>query len=100
VITLFIVFSVVSANMPWMSDRYFMLVKPVNKLKSSWFRWIEWFVLYFVTGFIGLSLEQRFMGTGSEQDWEFFVINFCLFLVFALPSFIYRYDLKKLLANR
>ena len=99
-IVLFVAVSVISANMPWMSNRYFMILKPVNKGKSSWFRWLEWLVLYFIIGFIGLGLEQRFMGTRSEQDWEFFVINFCLFLVFALPGFIYRYDLKKLLDSR
>jgi len=99
-IMLFIVISFIAANVPWMSDRYFMLVKPVNTRKSGLFRWLEWLVLYFIIGLIGLGLEQRFMGTRSEQDWEFFVINFCLFLVFALPGFIYRYDLKKLLVNR
>jgi len=100
IIILFILLSIIAANMPWMSDRYFMLVMPANNAKSTWVRWLEWLTLYFVMGFVGLGLEQRFMGTRSEQGWEFFVINFCLFLVFALPGFIYRNDLKKLLRSR
>jgi hypothetical protein len=100
IITLFIVLSIVAANVPWMSDRYFMLVAPTDNIKSIWARWLEWIALYFVMGFVGLGLEQRFMGTRSEQGWEFFVINFCLFLVFALPGFIYKHDLKKLLRSR
>jgi hypothetical protein len=35
-----------------------------------------------------------------SQDWEFYAVALCLFLVFALPGFIYRHDLRQLLQRR
>jgi hypothetical protein len=31
-------------------------------------------------------------GQLHTQDWEFYATSFCLFIVFALPGFIYRHD--------
>ncbi len=99
-ITVFISLAIVAANIPWISDRYFMLIAPKKENKPGWSRWAEWLFLYFVIGFLGIALERKFIGSSSEQNWEFYVINLCLFFVFAIPGFIYRYDLKKLLATR
>ncbi len=83
-----------AANLPWLSERVFFVLKLKSGTKGPWVRLLEWLLLYFVVGLIGLGLEQKFMGTRHPQDWEFYAINLCLFLVFALPGFIYRYDLK------
>lgn len=87
--------SLIVANLPWLSDKVF-LVKPVAN-KSSWWRWLESLVGYILLIGIGLAAEYKAMGTLSAQDWEFYVVTLCLFVVFALPGFIYCYDLKKLL---
>jgi hypothetical protein len=35
-----------------------------------------------------------------HQDWVFYAVTISLFLVFALPGFIYRYDLRRQLRAR
>ncbi len=77
------------ANLPWLSQRCFLILQ--CERKSAWLRLLEWFVLYFVVGALALLLEQRAMGIVHAQDWEFYVVTLSLFLVFAFPSFIYRY---------
>jgi hypothetical protein len=68
--------------------------------KSGWLRWFEWLSWYGVSFFAGFMLEYKIMGTRTNQDWEFYVVTLCLFFVFALPGFIYHYDLKKILSSR
>ncbi|MEW6354076.1 MAG: DUF2818 family protein [Pseudomonadota bacterium] len=89
----------IAANLPWLSERVFFVFTP-KKTKSAWLRLLEWLVLYFIVGLIALGLEQKLNGAFHAQDWEFYAVNFCLFLVFALPGFIYRYDLKPHLQKR
>lgn len=84
----------VAANLPWLSER-FLLVLKLNK--NAWCRWLEWLVCYGLTGGLSLALEHKMTGELHEQQWEFYVATLCLFVVFALPGFIYHYDLKKLL---
>ncbi len=90
----------IAANLPWLSERVFFVFTPKNGAKGAWTRLLEWLALYFIVGFIALGLEQKLYGEYHAQAWEFYAINFCLFLVFALPGFIYRYDLKPHLDNR
>lgn len=99
-IVIFLVLAIVAANLPWVSERVFFLFEPKNGVKGAWTRILEWLVLYFVVGGLGIGLEQKVMGNVHSQDWEFYVVTLCLFLVFALPGFIYRYDLKKHLGRR
>ena len=58
------------ANLPWLSDKLFCIRQIAHK--SGWFRWFEWLCWYVLTFSVG----------------------------FALPSFIYHYDLKKILKSR
>ena len=44
-----------------------------------------------------MALEYKMTGGLHTQQWEFYVASLCLFVVFALPGFIYHYDFKKLL---
>lgn len=88
-----VILAVVAANLPWFSDRLFVFIQ-TKVYKGVALRLLEWFVLYFIVGAIALGLETKLNGVRHEQGWEFYVVTFCLFLVFALPGFIYHVDLK------
>ena len=89
----YILLAVVAANLPWLSDRNLLLFR--TERKSPWMRLLEWLILYFLVGAIGLGLEYRLMGEIHHQDWEFYAVTASLFLVFALPGFIWRHDWKR-----
>ncbi len=89
-----LLFAIVAANLPWLSNRIFFVVEPKGGEKSPWLRLLEWLLLYFLVGGITLGLEQKISGQRHAQDWEFYAVTACLFLVFALPGFIYRTDLR------
>jgi succinate dehydrogenase hydrophobic anchor subunit len=99
-VILFLLIAIVAANLPWLSERVFFVREPKTGTKSAWVRLAEWFTLYLLVGALGLGLEQKIMGNIHTQGWEFYVVTLCLFLVFALPGFIFRYDLKKHLDRR
>ena len=84
----------IAANLPWLTERFLLVIK-LNK--TAWWRWLEWLVFYCLTGLLAATLENKLTGTVHAQQWEFYVATLCLFVVFALPGFIYHYDLKKLL---
>ena len=85
----FLVIAFVLANLPWLSQRCFLILQ--SERKSPWLRLLEWLILYFVVGLMAWILEYRMMGEVHSQDWEFYVVTSSLFLVFAFPGFIYRY---------
>ncbi len=95
-IILLLVLAVIAANLPWISNRILFIYPPAGE-KSPWARLAEWLLLYFVVGGLAMGLEQKSMGEIHTQDWEFYAITFCLFLVFALPGFIYRHELRHLI---
>ena len=47
-----------------------------------------------VMGGIAMGLEQKSAGNTYQQDWEFYAVTLCLFVIFALPGFIYHVELK------
>ncbi len=91
---LLLALSLVAANLPWMTERRFIILPPREGGKSVALRLIEWLLLFFVVLALSLGLEQAITGTIYPQDWEFYVVVLCLFAVFAMPGFIYRHDLK------
>lgn len=97
---LIIILAFVSANLPWLSERVFFVGKPAGGQKRAWLRWLEWLVLYFVAGAVTLGVEKKLNGEIYAQDWEFYAVTLSLFLVFALPGFIYRHDLRHHLLRR
>jgi succinate dehydrogenase hydrophobic anchor subunit len=95
-IILLLALAVVAANLPWISNRILFIWTPAGA-KSPWIRLGEWLLLYCVVGGLAMGLEQKSMGEIHTRDWEFYAITFCLFLVFALPGFIYRHELRHLI---
>ena len=91
--------AVVAANLPWLSGRLFFIHKPVGDNKGIWFRLLEWLLLYFLMGGIAMGLEQKSAGNTYNQDWEFYAVTLCLFVIFALPGFIYHVELKTRIAR-
>ncbi len=90
-IWILLLLAIAAANLPWLSQRVLFIWTPIRG-KSPWARLGEWLLLYFLIGGIGMGLEKKSMGEIHSQDWEFYAITLCLFLVFALPGFIYRHD--------
>lgn len=100
-IYLLIGLSVLAANIPWLSERFFLLMAPPGGHgKTLWMRLLEWFILLILFIFAALGLEKKLMGEIYKQDWEFYAVMVCLFIVFALPGFIYRHDLRPHLDKR
>jgi len=96
-IIIFLIIAFISANLPWVSDRVFGVIATKSGKKGVWLSFGEWFVLYLLIGLIALGLEKKFTSDIYAQGWEFYASTLCLFLVFALPGFIYRFELKHLL---
>lgn len=92
--------ALVAANLPWLSERFLFLLPPPVGGKREWMRLLEWFLLYWVVGGLAVGLEYRMTGEVYAQAWEFYVVTFCLFVVFALPGFIYYHDLRNHLHKR
>ncbi len=95
-----ITLAVAAANLPWLSERIFFLFPAPSGGKRAWMRLLEWLVLYAVVGVLAFGLERRLTGETHAQDWEFYAVTACLFVVFALPGFIYRHDLRRHLDRR
>lgn len=89
----------VTANLPWLTSR-FLLVFLAKGDKPGWMRLLEWFLYYLITGALALGLERKVTGGLYGQDWEFYAVTLVLFLVLALPGFIYHYELKRRLHRR
>ena len=93
-IWLVIVLAFVAANLPFVSNRFF-LVFPLKKTpKSIWLRLAELLILFFVVGFIGMALEAR-IGQNYPQHWEFYAVSVAMFLVLAFPGYVLRYMVKR-----
>lgn len=97
VIIIFIFVAFIAANLPWISERIFGLIQIKSGKKLVWMTLLEWFTLYLLIGMMALGIEKKFTSDIYSQGWEFYASTFCLFIVFALPGFIYRFDLKHLL---
>jgi len=88
------------ANLPWLQERLFVFFPAPQQHKPIWLCLLEWLVYFIVWLLLAFGVEKKLMGEISSQGWEFYVITLCLFVVFALPGFIYRYDLRPHLEKR
>lgn len=103
---LVVAISIAAANLPFLTERLFGLIPlkpkaagdgtglPAARTKSLPLRLLELLVLYFVVGFLARMLESRIGGVFA-QNWEFYAITACLFLVLAFPGFVFRYLRKR-----
>lgn len=103
---LVVAIALAAANLPFLTERVFGLV-PLKtstsgdgsaRTKSFALRLLELIVLYFVVGFLARALESRIGGVFA-QNWEFYAVTGCLFLVLAFPGFVLRYLRKRRASN-
>ena len=87
---LLLILAFVAANLPFLVERIFFIVKPKTGDKNVAWRLLELIVMFFVVGGIAMLLEGK-LGDIHKQNWEFYAINAALFVVFAYPGFVYRY---------
>jgi len=84
-----------AANLPWFSNKFFYVLpikaKGIVKANKN-IGWclLELVVLYFLVGAIAIYAEKTTFGQISAQDWEFYAVTGCLFLVFTFPGFVYK----------
>lgn len=91
-IVLIVLFSIIMANLPWLSERFFIIFNPpFGGVKLTWMRLLEWLIFGFFSLLFAWGFEQKMTGTTHSQDWEFYAICISLFVVFAYPSFLYRH---------
>lgn len=100
-IIVLLAFAFISANLPWLSERFFLIFVPgADKGKRIWMRLLEWFVFLCLWGLLALGMEKKLLGEVYRQEWEFYAVLVCVFAVFALPGFVYRHDLYPHLEKR
>ena len=98
IVALWLIFAIIAANLPLLSERWLFIFSPrPGQAKPFWWRLLEWGILYALIVAMGFGFEYKSTGSYSPQDWEFYVVTLCLFAVAALPGFIYRYQLRRLL---
>lgn len=97
VYNLLLIVVIFAANLPWLTDRFLLLI---SHSKSAVWRWLEWLIYYGLCAALSALLEYRMTGSLYPQAWEFWVATLCLFAVFALPGFIYHYDLRERLKTK
>ncbi len=88
--TLLLILGFIAANLPFLVERIFFVVKPKVGSKNFAWRLLELVVMFFVVGGIAMLLEGK-LGDIHKQNWEFYAVNASLFVVFAYPGFVYRY---------
>lgn len=88
-IALVLGFALVSANLPFFSERIFF-VGPRRAPKAVVWRILELLVLCGLALGVGFFVESR-QGQRAPQGWEFYAAFGCLYLTFAFPGFVWRY---------
>lgn len=95
-VLMYIALAFVAANLPWLSNRQFFFRKVAgDKVLRQYL--FEWLVMYLVVGVIGMGIEDGLNDHLHAQGWEFYVVTLCLFAVFAIPGFIWRFNLLPIL---
>ncbi|OIQ92800.1 hypothetical protein GALL_252420 [mine drainage metagenome] len=79
-----------AANLPWFSNKLFYIVPVKHTPKNLGWCLFELIVLYFLIGGVALYAEFATFGQIAHQDWEFYAITACMFIVFAFPGFVYK----------
>lgn len=83
-----LILTLIFANLPFITQRGLGFI-PLKK--KNIFHHLGELVLGFVlVGGLSLLLESR-AGAVHPQNWEFYVVVICLYLVAAFPAFVWRY---------
>ncbi len=93
-IWLVIILALVAANLPFLSNRFFLVFPWKRAPKSLAVRLGELVILYFIVGFIGRGLEAK-IGQIYPQHWEFYAVTLAMFLVLAFPGYVLRYMVRR-----
>lgn len=91
---LLLLLAVVCANVPWLSERPFLVMPPLPRAKPAWLRLVEWMVYYLLMLLLAVGLERKVNGVIHAQQWEFYAVTALMFAVLAMPGFIYHYDFR------
>jgi hypothetical protein len=98
-VNILLITAIVLANIPFiLSQRIFIVIPAPNK--SIWLALGEWFLYYLLMGVFAYLLELKAMGNVHPQGWEFYTVTLFMFMIFAFPGFIYRYNLAQFLRKR
>jgi hypothetical protein len=95
---LLIALALVCANLPFLSERLFGILPwrrgGAPAVKPFWLRMVELLVFYLLVGAVGYAFESA-LGNPFSQEWQFYAIALCLFLVLGYPGFVIRYLLRR-----
>ncbi len=95
---LLFVLTFIAANLPWLTERRFIFFSAPKEGKKHSIRFFEWLCFYFLMLLLVTMYEKKRFGVIHSQDWEFYAITVCLFMVFSFPGFVYHNDLRKYLS--
>lgn len=80
-----------AANLPFWSRReYLFLCIPLKRNKNFFWILLEWICAYGLWMALALLTESKQQAI-HPQHWQFWVVSLCLFLLLALPGFIWVY---------
>ena len=88
--SLLLILAFIAANLPFLVERIFFVVKPKVGSKTFAWRLLQRVVIFLVVGAIAWLLEGK-LGNIQEQNWAFYAVNASLFVVFAYPGVVYHY---------
>jgi len=85
-----ILIGILLSNMPFL-----IKYKQKNLFNIKHIRWIIWLLFYFLFISIAYYIEHRSYGFVYVKQWDFYAITFCLYIIFAYPTIIWRYLFAK-----
>ncbi|MDM7322344.1 MAG: DUF2818 family protein [Gammaproteobacteria bacterium] len=107
VFTLLVV-ALVLANLPWINERLFAVIRLRSGSKPFWVRLLEWGVGFGLVALLAWRLELgcqlslgAFLGLSEcpgelhPKSWEFYTVVVVLYAVFALPGFLNRAEQRR-----
>ncbi|WP_373753465.1 DUF2818 family protein [Neisseria sp. CCUG17229] len=80
--------ALIFANAPFLTNKLLGVI-PVAK-KHFGHHLLELFIGFGITAALAYLLESR-AGAVHPQEWEFYAVTVCLYLIFAFPCFVWRY---------
>lgn len=80
--------ALIFANAPFLTLKFLGVISV--KKKHFGHHLLELLIGFGMTAALAYLLESR-AGSVQSQDWEFYVITVCLYLIFAFPCFVWRY---------